>query len=88
VGRVALVVVLVVVAGLYIQDAMSYLSTRSQANQQRAIVKRLQHENAALAKRQQSLHNAATIERMARALGMVLPGERPYVLMGGSSNHQ
>ena len=86
VGRVALVVVLVVVAGVYAQDAMSYFSTRSQADQQRAIVTRLQRENAALAKQQQALHSPGTIERDARALGMVLPGERPYVMMGDHGN--
>jgi cell division protein FtsB len=87
VGRVGLLVVLCVVAGLYVQQGMAYLSVRSQANQQHAIVKRLQRENAALAKQQRALHNPGTIERDARALGMVLPGERPYVMMGGSSSH-
>ena len=86
-GRVALVIVLVVVAGVYVQDAMSYFSTRSQANQQHAIVKRLQRENATLAKQQKALHDPGTIERDARSLGMVLPGERPYVMMGGGANH-
>jgi cell division protein FtsL len=81
VGRVALLVVLAVVALLYVQDAMSYLATRSQADQQQAIVRRLARENAALAKEQQSLQDPATIRRDARALGMVLPGERPYVVM-------
>jgi cell division protein FtsB len=81
VGRVALLVVLAVVAGLYVQDAMSYLATRGQADQQQAIVHRLERENASLAKQQQSLQNPATIQRDARALGMVLPGERPYVVM-------
>jgi cell division protein FtsL len=84
VGRVALLIVLVVVAGLYVQDAMSYLATRSQADQQQAIVRRLSQQNAALAREQQSLQDPATIRRMARALGMVLPGERPYVVMGAS----
>jgi cell division protein FtsB len=64
---------------------MSYLSTRSQANQQQAIVRQLSRENATLARQQQALSNPATIERDARALGMVLPGERPYVMMGSSS---
>jgi cell division protein FtsL len=81
VGRVALLVVLVVVAGLYVQDAMSYLATRSQADQQRAIVRQLARQNAALAREQQSLQDPATIKRIARGLGMVLPGERPYVVM-------
>jgi cell division protein FtsB len=81
VGRVALLIVLAVVAGLYVQDAMSYLATRSQANQQQAIVKQLSRQNAALAAQQRSLQDPATIRRDARALGMVLPGERPYVVM-------
>jgi cell division protein FtsL len=82
VGRVALLVVLAVVALVYVQDAMTYLGTRSQANQQQAIVRQLSRQNAALAREQQSLQDPATIRRIARALGMVLPGERPYVVMG------
>ena len=82
VGRVALLVVLAVVAGLYVQDALTYLATRSQANTQQANVKRLQRDNATLAREEQSLHDPATIQRKARALGMVLPGERPYVITG------
>jgi cell division protein FtsB len=81
VGRVALLIVLVVVAGLYVQDAMSYLATRSQAAQQQAVVRQLARQNAALAAQQRSLQDPATIRRDARALGMVLPGERPYVVM-------
>jgi cell division protein FtsL len=84
VGRVALLVVLVVVALVYVQDAMTYLGTRSQADQQQAIVRQLSRQNAALAREQQSLQDPATIRRIARALGMVLPGERPYVVMGAS----
>src|SRR6202012_1951296 len=38
VGRVSLLVVLGVVAGLYVQRGIAYFSVRSQANQQRAIV--------------------------------------------------
>jgi cell division protein FtsB len=86
VGRVALLVVLTVVAGLYVQDALTYLATRSQAQAQQAIVKRLQRDNAALAREQQSLHDPATIQREARALGMVLPGERPYVVTGAAGH--
>lgn len=82
VGRVALLVVFAVVAGLYVQQALAYLSVRSQANQQQAIVQRLERENAQLAREQRSLNNPATIQRDARALGMVRPGERPYVITG------
>ncbi len=74
--------VLAVVVGLYVQHALAYLSVRSQAEQQLAIVKRLSRENAQLAEEQQSLSDPATIVRDARALGMVRPGERPYVVTG------
>jgi cell division protein FtsB len=79
---VSLVVVLFVVAGLYVQHALAYLSARSQANQQLAIVKRLSQANASLERQQRSLTNSQTIVRDARALGMVWQGERPYVVIG------
>ena len=82
VGRVGLLIVLTVVAGLYIQDALSYLSTRGQAEQQLSIVKHLVRDNKRLERQQQALDNSATIQQRARALGMVRPGERPYVITG------
>jgi cell division protein FtsB len=82
VGRTSLLIVLAVVAGLYIQHTVEYFSTRSQADQQRANVERLARENAALRRQQQSLRSPVTIERDARALGMVQAGERPYVIVG------
>ena|SRR5579862_7679109 len=81
-GRVALLVVFVVVVGLYIQHTISYFSTRAQANGEQAIVNQLARENAALTKQQQSLTAPATIVRDARALGMVRPNERPYTVVG------
>jgi cell division protein FtsB len=86
VGRIGLLVVLAVVAGLYIQDALSYLSTRAQADHQLSIVRQLAADNKALERRQQELNDPATIQQDARALGMVRPGERPYVITG-LSNH-
>ncbi|MEA2196918.1 MAG: hypothetical protein QOJ25_969 [Solirubrobacteraceae bacterium] len=82
VGRALLLVVLAVVVGLYVQQGITYLSVRSQADQQRAIVQRMVKQNKGLAARQQSLNNPATIEQDARALGMVMPGERPYAVTG------
>ena len=82
VGRVALLVVLLVVAGLYGQQGVRYLSVRSQDKQQQRIVQQLSRQNAALLRQQRSLNNPATIARDARVLGMVRPGERPYVVTG------
>ena len=82
VGRIALLVVLAVVIGLYAEHALSYLSTRSQAGRQQAIVSQLTRENRALAAQQKSLNDPATIVREARSLGMVRPGEQSYAMTG------
>jgi cell division protein FtsB len=74
-------VVLTVVVGLYVQHAVDYLNIRGQADAQLAIVHRLEVNNAALRREQQSLNDPSTIVRDARALGMVQPGERPYVII-------
>ncbi len=82
IGRTALLVVLVVVAGLYVQHAVEYFTTRSNADAQKAIVTQLAHQNASLRTQEAALQQPATIERYARALGMVKAGERPYVILG------
>lgn len=82
VGRTGLLIVLAVVAGLYLQQGIDYLSTRSAANQQRATAVRLAREDAVLRREQQQLKDPATIKQYARALGMVQQGERPYVVIG------
>ena len=73
---------LAVVIGLYAQHTLSYFSTRSQADQQQAIAQNLARQNAQLVKQEQSLNDPATIVHDARALGMVRPGERAYVITG------
>jgi cell division protein FtsB len=82
VGRVGLLVVLCVVAGLYVQQALAYLSVRTQASHQRAIVQQLKASNASLRAQERSLNNPVTILRDARALGMVRVGEHPYEVVG------
>jgi cell division protein FtsB len=82
VGRTGLLIVLVVVAGLYLKDAINFIGARSQAEYQHANVRRLARENAALRKQQAALNNPVSIKRDARALGMVQAGERPYVVIG------
>jgi cell division protein FtsB len=79
---VTLLLVLAAVVGLYIQQGVSLLSVKSQADQQRAIVQRLVTQNKQLDRQQQALNNPATIQADARALGMVMTGERPYVVTG------
>lgn len=82
VGRVSLLVVLGVVAGVYVQQALAYLSVRHQAGQQSTIVRQLTRSNVSLRAQQRSLNDTGTILRDARALGMVRVGEHPYEVTG------
>jgi cell division protein FtsB len=82
VGRTGLLIVFAVVAGLYVQQGIDYLTTRGAANQERATAVRLARQNAVLQRQQQGLKDSATIRREARALGMIQAGERPYVVVG------
>jgi cell division protein FtsB len=82
VGRLSLLVVLCVVGALYVQRGLAYFSVRSQADQQAAIVKQLQRQNASLRAQQRSLNDPTTILRDARALGMVRVGEHSYEVTG------
>jgi cell division protein FtsB len=79
---VGLLLVLGVVVALYVEHTLSYISIRAQASRQEAIVDSLARQNARLAREQTALANPATIVSDARALGMVRPNERPYVITG------
>lgn len=82
VGRVGMLIVLGIVAVLYAEHLVSYLSTRSQADRELAAVQSLARQNRRLSAEQQSLGQPATIQHEARALGMVRAGERAYVVTG------
>lgn len=86
VGRVSLLIVLAVVVGLYVQHALSYFSTRAQADAQLTAERSLARQNLQLKRLQQSLNSASTIVGEARALGMVAPGERAYAITGLASH--
>jgi cell division protein FtsB len=82
VGRIGLLVVLGIVVALYVEHTMAYFHTRTQAEQQQAVVQSLERQNRQLTQQQKSLNDPATIVRDARALGMVRPGEQPFVIIG------
>jgi cell division protein FtsB len=82
VSRIGLLIVLVAILGLYVGPARSYFATRSQAAEKRQVVEGLQRENRRLKQRAAALRGTAAIEREARRLGMVRPGERAYVVKG------
>lgn len=80
ISRVALLAVLVGIVGLYVGPARSYWSARQEVTHRKAEVAQLQRENARLRARKAALRNTGTLERDARRLGMLRPGERSYVL--------
>ncbi len=81
-GRIVMLFVLGLVAYFGIKGILTLLSTRSQAEQQQAIVRTLARENRHLEQLQKSLSQPATIMKDARALGMVKAGERSYSVTG------
>lgn len=80
VGRVALLLLLVVVVGLYIGPARSLFSTWRDSNAKQAQLHALQREHTTLLRRAAELRDPRTVEAEARRLGLVRPGERPYVV--------
>jgi cell division protein FtsB len=82
VGRVALLMVLLGVVALYVGPSISFFSTYREAKARRGEVRSLQAENDRLRARKKALQNKRTLEREARRLGLVKPGERPFIVKG------
>jgi cell division protein FtsB len=82
VGRVALLLLLGVVLLLYVNPAINYIKTWRASDTKRTEVQKLESENAKLRARKAALKEPATLEKEARSLGMVRPGERAYVIRG------
>jgi cell division protein FtsB len=80
VGRVALLLLLLVVVALYVAPARALLSTWRDSNAKQAQLRSLRREHAALLHEAGALRDPRTIVAEARRLGMVLPGEHPYVI--------
>jgi cell division protein FtsB len=80
VGRVALLVVLLGVVALYVGPSITFLHTYREAQARRGEVSALQAENKRLRARRTALKNPRTLEREARRLGLVKPGERPFIV--------
>jgi cell division protein FtsB len=82
VGRVALLIVLFGVVSLYVGPSIHLVETWQEGKQRRAQAAELRRENQALRARRRALHDPRTLEREARRLGLVKPGERPYIVRG------
>lgn len=80
VGRTALLLLLLAVALAYVGPARSLLSTWHESNAKQARLQTLEREHDALLRRAKELRDPRTVQAEARRLGMVRPGEHPYVV--------
>ncbi len=76
----ALLCVLLGIVALYVGPARSYFTTRGEAKEKHAEVRRLEAEHERLKARRKALTQPETLEREARQLGYVKPGEKAYVI--------
>src|SRR3954452_5972512 len=80
ISRYALLLVFVVVLLLYIGPAKCYIHTLGESNARSEQVRKLEREHSRLEGRKGALADPAVVEAEARRLGMVRPGERPFVV--------
>ena len=71
-----------VMAFLYYKPARAYVDTRSAVAQRRIELTRLRTETRVLERRLERSASTQELERQARELGYVKPGERLYIVKG------
>jgi cell division protein FtsB len=80
--RALMLVVFALVGWIGVGAFHALWATHTQAAQEHALVSSLQRQNNELKRRQASYSQPATIERAARALGMVKSGEKTFAVTG------
>jgi cell division protein FtsB len=81
-SRFGLLGVLGVILILYVSPVMHWIEQSRTASHVQAQVRSLQAEHDMLQSRLRGLRAPGAVEREARRLGMVAPGEKPYVVEG------
>ncbi len=82
VARIALLFVLALLVWLAIGPAASLVTTWRDARERDARVAELELANERLRERRDELREPVALEREAREMGMVSPGERAFVIEG------
>jgi len=80
--RWAAVAALAIVAFLYYRPAHSYFDTRAALDQRSTEVAHLRAEHTMLTRELARSTSKAALEREARRLGLVRPGEQLYIVKG------
>ena len=76
------VAVLVAVAVAYVHPLRSYLHARGEVAKRRSDIASLERESRVLERRLARVNDADFVEREARRLGLVRPGERLFIVKG------
>ena len=84
--RTVMVLVFCLVGWIGVKAGLAMYSARQQASAEGQTLQILKLQNRELRSREQALGQSATIVRDARHLGMVMAGERSYVVIGSSSH--
>jgi cell division protein FtsB len=85
-GRLALIVVVLLMASSYIRPALDWVSARDAAGEQGQRLAALQATEARLEREKARLSTERGLMVAARQLGMVREGERTYVVRGLPKN--
>ena len=67
---------------LYYRPLSAYLDTKQELDRRAAEVRELEEERLTLARRLAGAEDAAAVERHARRLGLVRPGEKLFIVKG------
>lgn len=86
IGRVAMLFVLSVLLYLYISPARSLVGAIAESGRRQADVAALTRANLQLRAERDSLGTPVALEREARSLGLVRPGEKEFVIFGLPAN--
>ena len=86
VGRIAMAIVLTVLAYLYLSAGIRLFSTWRQASEDGRAVAAMEHEHRVLVREHEVLGGQSTVEAQARRLGMIDKGEQQYIVTGLPAN--
>lgn len=81
-GRLAMLCVMVAIAYLYLNAGVRLFSAWRQSKRDTSQVLALERQNRLLQQQHTALSSQGTLQTEARRLGMIRPGEQPYVVSG------
>lgn len=81
-GRVALVLLVLLMASSYVRPALDWVSAKQAAGTQATRLAQLEATEARLLREKERLSTPRGLSAAARQLGMVREGERTYVVRG------